>query len=619
MDANTSTAVASRQPSLSLCDHPSALPQRAHGLELLGHYRDSASIDRSYLARRHDGQVIHLSHLLYLVLSAVDGRRTTQEVGAWVSQEFGRIVSSANIEYLLANKLAPLGLIAGDREDSAPQFNGLLTVKVKRTLVPERAVQHVAAGLRPLFYPLIIAAVLASVVAFDAWLFLSARRELSPAAVQLVRNPLLFLFAIGAVLLGSLFHECGHATACRYGGARPGLIGAGFYVVWPAFFTDVTDSYRLSRAGKIRTDLGGVYFNLIFILAAAGIYLLTGFAPLLAVILLVHIEIFRQLVPSLRLDGYYILSDIVGVPDLFGRVGPILASLMPGRTADPRIRNLKRWTRIVVTVWVLSVVPILVFYLTLATLLGPHIVTTVAQTLSGQWRLISAAFGHGDVPTGLAGMISAIMLVLPLLGISYLLLSMSRLGVRLLLLLRTRLSATVHGVAAQRRRVPASAGTPAAPPLQEGSHLSKIPTTQMLTSRQEPPPTMIPSTATGSGEPATTLDPVAPSPYRPAGAAPLSTGPVARSEMPIMARTFGASATLAETAGPAAAVAAAAVLSAGEAGLAATEPSGRAYTDGDDVGSAPSPSPDVAAPLAKDAAPPSLWAGPSPGVCAASI
>jgi hypothetical protein len=53
------------------------------------------------------------------------------------------------------------------------------------------------------------------------------------------------------------FHECGHATACRYGGARPGNIGVGSYLVWPSFFTNVTDSYRLDQAARIRTDLGG--------------------------------------------------------------------------------------------------------------------------------------------------------------------------------------------------------------------------------------------------------------------------------------------------------------------------------------------------------------------------
>ena len=47
----------------------------------------------------------------------------------------------------------------------------------------------------------------------------------------------------------------------------PGVMGAGLYLVWPAFYTDVTDSYRLGRAGRLRTDLGGLYFNAIVVVA----------------------------------------------------------------------------------------------------------------------------------------------------------------------------------------------------------------------------------------------------------------------------------------------------------------------------------------------------------------
>jgi len=43
------------------------------------------------------------------------------------------------------------------------------------------------------------------------------------------------------------------------GGARPGVIGMGIYLIWPAFFTNVTDSYRLSRAGNRDTPALGTF------------------------------------------------------------------------------------------------------------------------------------------------------------------------------------------------------------------------------------------------------------------------------------------------------------------------------------------------------------------------
>src|SRR5205807_351311 len=90
---------------------------------------------------------------------------------------------------------------------------------------------------------------------------------------SLIYQPGLLLVVGGLLLASAVFHEFGHATACRYGGARPGVVGVGLYVVWPAFYTDVTDSYRLDRGGRLRTDLGGVFFNSIFILGLFAAYL----------------------------------------------------------------------------------------------------------------------------------------------------------------------------------------------------------------------------------------------------------------------------------------------------------------------------------------------------------
>ena len=138
------------------------------------------------------------------------------------------------------------------------------------------------------------------------------------------------LIVVGLTVASAAFHECGHATGCRYGGARPGRIGVGIYLVWPSFFTNVTDSYRLSRGGRLRTDLGGLYFNLVFMLALAGIYAVTSAQVLLLVIAITHLEMLEQLLPFVRFDGYFILSDLVGVPDLFARVAPILRARCQG-------------------------------------------------------------------------------------------------------------------------------------------------------------------------------------------------------------------------------------------------------------------------------------------------
>ena len=65
-----------------------------------------------------------------------------------------------------------------------------------------------------------------------------------------------------------------------------------------------------------------------------------------AILLLVATQILqmlRQLLPFVRFDGYHVLADLTGVPDLFARIGPILRGLVPWRPAHPDAQALKPW------------------------------------------------------------------------------------------------------------------------------------------------------------------------------------------------------------------------------------------------------------------------------------
>src|SRR5690242_14891095 len=122
-------------------------------------------------------------------------------------------------------------------------------------------------------------------------------------------------------------------------------MGAGIYLVWPAFYTDVTDSYRLGRGGRIRTDLGGLYFNAIAAVVIVGIWLATGYDALLLVVVTQILQMVHQLLPTVRFDGYHVLADLTGVPDLYHRIKPILLGLLPWRWHEPKAAALKPWAR----------------------------------------------------------------------------------------------------------------------------------------------------------------------------------------------------------------------------------------------------------------------------------
>jgi putative peptide zinc metalloprotease protein len=404
---------------------PAPAPRLADGVELLGEYQDSGYSQPPSLVRRPDGQVIQMSPLLYRVTCRINGSRDPAAIAELVSDDLGRALSADQVRHLITTKLLPLGVVAAEGAPAAPpKANPLLALRARGTLLPERAANLAGVLLRPLFRTPVVVAVVASVVAVDYWLFTS--HGLASGLRQVLRDPMDLLIVVGLTVVSAIFHECGHATGCRHGGARPGVIGVGIYLVWPSFFTNVTDSYRLSRVGRLRTDLGGLYFNLIFILALAGLYSVTSAEVLLLVIAVTHLEMLEQLSPFVRFDGYFILSDLAGVPDLFARIGPILRSAVSTGRRDPRISGLRRRARIMVTGWVLCVVPLLTFIIGYLLLYLPRINRAMWRAASAQVHLMSAAVAGHRYAMAAVDAIGVALLALSLAGSLYIVLRLAR-------------------------------------------------------------------------------------------------------------------------------------------------------------------------------------------------
>jgi putative peptide zinc metalloprotease protein len=407
-------------------------PRLADGIELIGEYQGSGFQEARYIVRRDDGQIIQLPPLLYLLAASLDGQRDVAQVAGVLSAEFGKIVQAEQVTYLIDDRLRPAGIVAPDPQTTqvaaAPTMtvkpDPLLAFKYRIGVIPEWMVWRIAGPLQPMFWPPMIMAALAAFVTLDVVIIAQdGLVQIVPATLSLVYQPVLTLLVLGLILGSAAFHEVGHVSACRSGGAKPGVMGFGLYLVWPALYSTVTDSYRLGRIGRLRTDLGGVYFNAVFITALNLAYLGTGAPWLLVAIVALHIETATQFLPMIRLDGYYILSDLIGVPDLFSRMGPVLASLIPGRPTHPRVLELKPWVRRTITMWVFVVVPSLLYWLIGFVIVMPRVLPVLWRQLISFIQAVSAATATGQVTTALLGVVDIILLLLPCVG-SLLLLSM---------------------------------------------------------------------------------------------------------------------------------------------------------------------------------------------------
>ncbi len=140
-----------------------------------------------------------------------------------------------------------------------------------------------------------------------------------------------FISFEGALLYGlsligvKTLHELGHAYAATRYGCRVPTMGVAFLVLWPVLYTDTTDAWRLrDRRARLIIDAAGVMVELM--LAAIALFLwaflpdgpLRSIAFTVATISMVS-SLIINLNPFLRFDGYYILSDAIGVENLQSR------------------------------------------------------------------------------------------------------------------------------------------------------------------------------------------------------------------------------------------------------------------------------------------------------------
>lgn len=387
------------------------VPHPAPDLELIGRYQGSGLKEPPYLVRRADGQVAQLSELLFGVVTLIDGRRSFDEIADEID---GRDLSGNDVRFLAETKLRPAGLVA-DPDEATPAQRSvpLLALRFRSHVIPPRVVGALTRLFLPLFRAPVVVLVLLAFAALDVWLF--AIHGTAQPVRNVLYQPSFVVLVFGLVVLSTFFHECGHATACRYGGGKPGAIGAGIYLIWPAFFTDVTDSYRLDRGGRIRTDLGGVYFNALFSLGTAAAYFVTHAEAVLVVIVLQHAQMLYQFLPFLRLDGYYLVADVTGVPDLFTRIGPTLRSLVPWRS-ERRASDLRPWVRVVVTLWVVTTCAFLGMMFTAFALAMPRVIATAGESMALRYAGLTTAMRSGSAGAMFAAALNMAALVLPMAG-----------------------------------------------------------------------------------------------------------------------------------------------------------------------------------------------------------
>lgn len=128
-----------------------------------------------------------------------------------------------------------------------------------------------------------------------------------------------------ALVFTKTLHELGHAYTAKRFGCRVPTMGVAFLVMWPVLYTDTSDTWRLTeRRKRLWVGAAGMTAELALALVATALWSFLPDGPARSAAFVVAtlswvMTLAVNLNPLMRFDGYYLLSDALGVHNLQDR------------------------------------------------------------------------------------------------------------------------------------------------------------------------------------------------------------------------------------------------------------------------------------------------------------
>ena len=351
---------------------------------------DSFEGKTSYLMRGKNALNVKLSPSAYSLLKAVHSGKSFAEFAQAVNKaEKGTTVTESELRSKYEAVLGQLHQIR-EQSDMAAGVRLPWGYRARLCLIPKSAVARIAAFLSYLYHPASVVCCMFLLMAALATAF----RLGSPLGFE--NNSL--LPGLGLFTIAMLAHELGHASACMWFGEAPSEIGFTIYLIYPAFYSDVSCAWRLRRRQRVVVDLGGCYFQSIISCIFLFAYYATRWEPLRACVTISLFTALFSLNPIFKFDGYWMLADLLGVANLTKqprRIGRFILDSILRKSPEPLpwpkhiVCVLVAYSTVAPFVWVrfvLRLLPMMGAQLILAARTLPLIVAQAATGKMPSWH-----------------------------------------------------------------------------------------------------------------------------------------------------------------------------------------------------------------------------------------
>lgn len=209
---------------------------------------------------------------------------------------------------------------------NATENNNLGNIYLKATVFNKKQVNWITGYVKYLLpkHSWIFFVIL--ILLFATFVYISKPYLIAKTSIALVTSGEEILLLYISVVLASIFHEFGHASATKRFNLEPGEIGFGFFFIFPVFFSNVSSVWKLNKIKRIIVNLSGIYYQLIF---AIIVYVFNDNNIFLNSFIKANFAIIAfSLLPFFKNDGYWVISDYFGIKNLYAQSYTYLFRLM---------------------------------------------------------------------------------------------------------------------------------------------------------------------------------------------------------------------------------------------------------------------------------------------------
>jgi hypothetical protein len=147
----------------------------------------------------------------------------------------------------------------------------------------------------------------------------------------------------------------------------------------------------------------------------------------------IDFQVISQFVPFIRLDGYWVLADLTGLPDPLSQIRPFLARMLglPALSAD-KLPRLRSWVTWVFAVYIALTVPLLAFLLAMMLKGFPEYAAGTWAAFTYQIQILGILFAFRLYAEVAIVVINFFLLALPFVGTLYIFFGSAQWGLGIL-------------------------------------------------------------------------------------------------------------------------------------------------------------------------------------------